>query len=451
MNSPFYQYKDFMTERYGHPLFRVPIDFGTGCPNRAPDGSGGCTFCPEHGSRARQTRGVETVHEQMIEAIRFARNRYGAKKFMAYMQAFSATFEPPQQKKFLDLLNDFDFTAVSIGTRPDCLTEEAYAFLKNLSGNIETWVELGVQTVHNRTLKRINRGHGWEESRTAILKLHECGIQTAVHVIIGLPGETAEDFQQTADTLAALPVDAIKIHNLHVIKNTALAREFTKRPFQTMDEYDYAEILIDFIRRLPPQIPIIRISTDTPPDELIAPKWHMAKGQFRDYVIKQMIYREWRQGDLWNGSLNDANPELRKIKIQNSARSDLPLPVRSVTTGDSSITFWNEEYKEHYHTPAGARLEAMKKYIVPGNLRERLKKGDVSLLDVCFGLGYNSLCALNVALETAPPPSSEDTGFATPYKLEITALEMDRRVVRAAAESIQTLKTDPFDWKKTLT
>ncbi len=426
MKAPYLQYKDYMKARYGEPLFRVPIDFNFGCPNREADGSGGCTFCNVRGSAAVQTMGAGTVKEQMFEAIRFARDRYNAKKYMAYIQAFSATFGKRQQPLYLDLLDSFDFTAVSIGTRPDCLTPQAYDFLAELNKHIEVWVELGVQTVHDRTLERINRGHDWASSETAVKKLHELGIKVAVHAILGLPGESAEDFRQTADTLAALPIDAVKIHNLHIEKGTTLALEHALTPLPVLMEHDFAEHLMDFIRRLPPNIPIMRLTTDTLDEELIAPKWHMAKGQFKDYVIQQMTCREWKQGDLYG----NRKPETGNWKL------------KVVETDDGSTTFWNEDYKEHYHTPAGARLEAEEKYLVPGKLKERLAKGDVQLLDVCFGLGYNSL----TALELAEDVMRQQQGSS----LSVTALEMDRRVVGAASENIQTLETDCNDWKQIL-
>ncbi|MDF7798204.1 TIGR01212 family radical SAM protein [Pontiellaceae bacterium B1224] len=423
MKKPYLQYKDYMKERYGDALFRVPIDFNTGCPNRELDGSGGCTFCNVRGSAAVQTIGASSVEEQMKDAIRFARDRYGAKKYMAYIQAYSATFGKNQQPKYLALLDAFDFTAVSIGTRPDCLTPQAYDFLVELNKHIEVWVELGVQTVHDRTLDRINRGHDWASSAEAIKKLHELGIKVAAHAILGLPGETAEDFQQTADTLAALPIDAVKIHNLHIERGTTLALEHALTPLPVLMEQDFAEHLMDFIRRMPPNIPIMRLTTDTLDEELIAPRWHMAKGQFKDYVIQQMTCREWRQGDLFErGRPRDGQTEGN---------------LKTVETEDGSVTFWNEDYKEHYHTPAGARLEAEEKYLVPGRLKERLTLGDIQLLDVCFGLGYNSLTAL-------------ETVSASSNNLQVTALEMDRRVVGAASKNIQTLETDSNDWKKIL-
>jgi len=462
MNSPYLQYRDYMKERYGEPLFRVPIDFGLGCPNREADGSGGCAFCNERGAKAVQTLGKDTVEEQMAEAIRFARDRYGAKKYMAYIQAFSATFGEEQQALYRSLLDAFDFSAVSIGTRPDCLTPQAYGFLAELNKHIEVWVELGVQTVHDRTLERINRGHDWAASETAIKNLHKAGIKVAVHVILGLPGETAEDFQQTADTLAALPIDAVKTHNLHIEKGTALAEECKAilnrekqnprraaegaeqtpkissassaalrginsaiNDIRPLMEYDFAEHLMGFIRRMPPNIPIMRLTTDTLDEELIAPKWHMAKGQFRDYVIRQMLCREWRQGDLF----------------ADETKQDASSTLKAVETADGSVTFWNEEYREHYHTPAGARLEATEKYIVPGKLKKRLARGNVALLDVCFGLGYNSLAAMDMAAR------GTNGGY---HRLNVTALEMDRRVVGAAVKNIQLLETDTFDWKQAL-
>lgn len=454
MEPPYLQYKEYMKARYGEPLFRVPIDFNFGCPHRDADGSGGCTFCNERGSRAVQTLGQDTVEEQTKEAIRFARERYGAKKFMAYIQAFSAYFGPEHQAMYRKLLDTLDFTAVSIGTRPDCLTPQAYEYLAALNREIETWVELGVQTVHERTLKRINRGHGWAICEKAINRLHDQGTKVIVHVILGLPGETAEHFRQTADTLAALPIDAVKIHNLHIERGTILAEDFNRKKTPATQnpegqdslsslvvnheicplmEHEFAEHLMEFIRRMPAGIPILRLTTDTLDDELIAPRWHMSKGQFRDYVIQQMVCREWRQGDLCNV---DGGSGIAAYETKQDTSSTL----KAVTTSDGSVTFWNEEYREHYHTPAGARLEAQEKYIVPGKLKERLVKGDVALLDICFGLGYNSLAALEVACEELQSGEA-----SVPPKLTITALEMDRRVVHAASENIEASETDSFD------
>ena len=297
---PFYTHKQYMKDTYGYPLYRIPIDLALGCPHRRPDGTGGCSFCPEHGARAAQTMRSKTIEEQVSSGVEFARGRYNAEHLMAYVQAFTGTFatESEQRATYERILEMFKFDAISIGTRPDCLQEATLDFLCELKERLEVWIELGVQTVHDATLSRINRGHDWETSRKAILELSERGIKTTVHVILGLPGETAEDFNTTAETLAALPIDGIKIHNLHVMKGTALAEEFTRAPFPVYDEHEYAEILIDFLRRIPASVAVVRVNTDTPEDELIAPHWNISKPVFRDYVIAEMIRRGLRQGDL---------------------------------------------------------------------------------------------------------------------------------------------------------
>ena len=301
VDCPYYKHKNYMMDRYGVPMFRVPIDLGFGCPHRNADGSGGCTFCYEDGGRAEQTLVANSVEEQISGGIEFARSRYSATKFMAYIQAFTGTFASAseQRKVYEKLLDQYPFDAVSIGTRPDCLPPATLEFLQELSQRLEVWVELGVQTTHDRTLKRINRGHDWESSRAAIIKLHDMGIMVAVHLMVGLPGESLDDNIATAETIAALPIDGIKIHNLHIMRGTELAREFEKEPFTLYAEDEYAEIVIEMLRRFPPDVAIMRINTDTPANRLIAPHWQMSKPAFLNYVANSMKKRNILQGDLY--------------------------------------------------------------------------------------------------------------------------------------------------------
>jgi len=300
MNQPYYIYRQFMIDRYGEVLQRIPIDPGFGCPNRNADGSGGCLFCAEDGGRAIQTRTAESWREQIDMALQFARDRYGAQKFMGYCQAYSGTHADYEQQAnfFRHVLDYGNFTAFTIGTRPDCLPPKTLELFKELAEKTDLWIELGVQTVHNQTLAHIRRGHTWEVSRNAIQCLSDLGISCAVHLIFGLPGEDESDWHATAQAIAALPIRGIKFHNLHIIKGTALAAYYSKKPFPVLDEHDYAEVLIDAIARMPPDIPVMRLQTDTPSNELIAPRWQMKKGQFTDYVAHQMRRRGIRQGDL---------------------------------------------------------------------------------------------------------------------------------------------------------
>jgi radical SAM protein (TIGR01212 family) len=423
---PFVQYKQWMIERYGDALFRVPVEIASTCPH------GRCVFCSENGARAQQTQRQESPIEQIEAAIKFSKRRYKAQKLMLYIQAFTADLtDPEQQRLILNCLENYRFEAISIGTRPDCLPEAALDFLKSLVGTavpavrgrlgdaslpFEIWVELGVQTTNDETLKRINRGHDWECSKNAILALAERGIHIAPHVIIGLPGETTEDWNHTAEELAKLPITGIKIHNLHVIKGTQLA----ENPPPVLNHWEYAEALIEFLRRIPANIPVMRISTDTPDEELVAPHWHLEKGQFLDYVIQQMTMREIIQGDLCGSGIPAAGQRL--------------LPV---TTDDGSITFFSQDWKEHYHTKTGARLEADKKFVEPSGLNHKLQTANLKLLDVCFGLGNNTLAALCSAAKSK-------------HQLDVTALEMDKRIVRAASQFFKTLETDPVNWREVL-
>lgn len=429
--SSFTQYKQWMIERYGDALFRVPVEIASTCPH------GRCAFCSENGARAQQTQRQESPIEQIEAAIKFSKRRYKAQKLMLYIQAFTADLtNPEQQKLILQCLENYRFEAISIGTRPDCLPEAALRFLETLKGKVEVWVELGVQTTNDETLKRINRGHDWECSKKAILALADRGIHVAPHVIIGLPGESSKDWNRTAEELARLSISGIKIHNLHIMKGTELA----ENPPPVLNHWEYAEALIEFLRRIPANIPVMRISTDTPDDQLIAPHWHLEKGQFLDYVVQQMEMREIRQGDLTNGVLEYRSAGKSKTPpLQNS--------FTPIATADGSVTFFSKDWKEHYHTKAGARLEAQQKFVVPSGLSHKLQTADIKLLDVCFGLGNNSLAALQSGTGFQPVQIGK---MPVLHSLDITALEMDKRIVRAASEFFQCLETDPVNWKKFL-
>lgn len=422
-----YEYREYLQKRYGEVLHRVPLDGGFNCPHRTVNKLGGCSFCSENGARAVQLGDLIGIEEQVRAGVAFARKRYKARAFMAYLQAFTSTLSSPAYlrelvQKICSLQN---FRALSIGTRPDCLPERVIDLLRELQKDLDIWVELGVQTSNDETLQRINRGHNWQTSREAISRLHDAGISTAVHLIIGLPGETLKDYRSTLLALSRLPVAAIKLHNLHIINGTALSRSYAEQPFHLYSEHEYAEILLELLQYIPDNRPIIRLTTDTPEELLRAPLWTMNKAQFRTYLLNQMQKRGIRQGMA-----------LQKAKMPRSSSSEQDTILEPVQTEDGSLTYWNMEYKEHYHTPAGARTEAERKYCLPGDVAKRCTQGPVRILDICFGLGYNSLISCEHAL-------------AVGGHLEITALEIDKRVVIDAAERINEVASS-FDWNSCL-
>jgi len=426
MSQPLiFEYRDYLRKRYGEVLYRVPVDVGLGCPHRQSDGSGGCTFCPEDGARAVQLGDIQEIGEQVQAGVAFARKRYKAKAFMAYLQAYTSTFGSSQQLEQLvhTICEDHHFHAITFGARPDCLSENVLTYLKNLNKRLDVWVELGVQTIHDQTLKHINRGHDWNQSRDAITRLNKAGLQVGVHLILGLPGETVTHFKETVNTVCALPINALKLHNLHVIQGTELERQFLKHSFPIFSEHEYVDILLELLPLIPAELPIIRLTTDTPQEVLTAPHWSMSKGQFRGYLFQQMKKLQIYQGM--------ARPTPTQAPLKGSK-----TPPEKVATKDGSITFWNAEVKEYYHTMAGARSEALQKYSHPGKLDQRLAKGKVKILDICFGLGYNSLLACEKALQTGS-------------RLDTIALEMDKRVVQAASQDLIEQGT-AFDWKDCL-
>ncbi len=401
--EPFYSYRTFLRNTYGKNLYRIPVNLNFSCPNRDEDGRGGCTFCGENGALAVHLNiNTTDLVRQVQESIDYTRKRYGADcELMIYFQAYTSTNAPIEQIRdcFEKVLALADFKAIIVSTRPDCLPEDVLTYFKELTERYDLWVELGIQTANDTTLKRINRGHDFACSATAIKVLDECGVKVTAHVILGLPGETKSDFENTAETLAKLPISGIKIHNLHIVKNTALAKE----NIPVFDEHEYAEVLIDFLRRIPANIPVMRICSDTPNEILIAPIWWMKKGQFLNYVHHQMKQRSIFQGDLVENS--EFKPEaIHSYKV--------------VETDDGSCTFYSDFFKENYHSTSGAKTESVEKFIQPTNLFTKLEGQKIRLLDVGFGLGCNAL----TAFFSAPEQS----------QLDIVTLEFDRAVVEQA-------------------
>lgn len=401
---PYLSHKAYMQHVYGKALFSIPVNLEFGCPNREKDGTGGCSFCPEHGARAAQIADAKNVEEQIQKALSFAKRRYKADSFALYIQAYTGTFASllRQKETYQKLLSLYAFDAFHIGTRPDCLTSGTLEYLRELNQTIDVVVELGVQSLHDASLVRMNRGHNAACSLEAIERLHAYGLKVYAHLIIGLPNETPAMWKESVQGLVDAGIDGIKFHNLHIIHNTDLAREYAKNPFALLNEYEYAEALMELLRTIPSHIPILRLATDTPDEELVAPKWHMAKGQFGEYVVQSMHYRGIVQGDL----------TISPFKSHATSKGS------PVLLDDGSVTLWNKRYHDYYHPKSGAYRQAKELFIEKSDLRNRLKKGDVKLLDIGFGMGYNTLCALEVAQSLA-----QNT-------LHIKAMDQDRMLLQ---------------------
>ncbi|KFL34100.1 radical SAM protein [Sulfurospirillum sp. SCADC] len=403
---PYLSHKNFMLAQYGEALFSIPVNLEFGCPNREKDGSGGCSFCPEHGARAAQIADAKSVEEQIEKALSFAKRRYKASSFALYIQAYTGTFASlvRQKEAYENLLSLYPFRALHVGTRPDCLSESTLEYLSELNQKLDVVVELGVQTLHDTSLARMNRGHDAACSLDAIKRLHGKGLKVYAHLIIGLPNENLEMWKQSLKGLVDAGIDGIKFHNLHIIEKTDLAREYAQTPFALLNEYAYAEALIELLRYIPSTIPILRLATDTPAYELIAPTWHMAKGQFGEYIAQTMRYRGIKQGDLVESKCEESDEIPQKIDLK-----------------DGSSTLWNETYHDYYHPKAGAYTQAETLFLEKSDLKARLEKGDVNLLEIGFGMGYTTFKAIELAQTLAQ------------NRLHVNAIDQDRMLLQRAS------------------
>lgn len=398
-----------MQKRYGEALYSIPIDLDFGCPNRKNDGSGGCTFCPKDGVRSAQTKEAKTLEGQVNDAIAFAQKRYHAKAFALYIQAYTGTFASliEQKEAYARVLGMYPFKALHVGTRPDCLSPQTLEYLKSLNQQMDVNVELGVQSMHDETLHAIHRGHNAEQSKIAIETLHAYGLRVFAHLIIGFPNEKMHHYERSVDALVKLGIDGIKFHNLHIIKDTALAQSYLHQPFHTLNEYEYAEVVMHLIRRIPSDIPIMRLATDTPERHLIAPHWQMPKGQFGSYITQSMIRRCIKQGDFYEiVAINNEIPPFVELK-------------------DGSTTFFSKEFSDYYHPKSGAHQQAEQLFIRKSQIEERLKKADVRVLDIGFGMGYNSFALLKSAMNIAH------------NCLHVSAIEQDKRIIKQSVRIIK--------------
>ena len=269
----YYPLSQYLKDKFGEKVYKITIDGGFSCPNR--DGTisrGGCIFCDDGGSFSQSCSGQLPLKEQVSINIEKQQKRHGANKFMAYLQAFSNTYKPVAElKKIYDeVLCDERIIGLSIGTRPDCVDSEKLDLIASYKDKYEVWIEYGLQTIHNKTLKLINRGHDYECFEKAYLETKKRGIKVCVHVILGLMGETKADMLETAKKLAELKVDGVKFHCLCVLENSPLAKV---KDFVPMEEDDYVDIVCDFLEILPKETVIHRLGANGKNDKLIAPLW----------------------------------------------------------------------------------------------------------------------------------------------------------------------------------
>lgn len=303
MEERYYSLNRYLREQFGEKVYKLALSGGMTCPNRdGTIGTGGCIFCSAGGSGDFAEAACGSVHEQIQRAKKRIQAKTDAKKFIAYFQSYTNTYAPVEylERLFTEAISEPEVAVLSIGTRPDCLGEDVIALLARLNRVKPVWVELGLQTIHERTAKYIRRGYDLTVYEDAVKRLKRAGITVITHVILGLPGETREDMFATIDYLAGgNRPDGVKLQLLHVLKGTDLAEEFEAGNFKTMEMEEYFDILFDCLERLPEGMVIHRLTGDGAKRDLIAPKWTGDKKRVMNTLKTEMEIRDIRQGKYW--------------------------------------------------------------------------------------------------------------------------------------------------------
>lgn len=302
MEDRYYRFSDYLRKKYGQRVQKITIDAGFSCPNR--DGTlsdAGCIFCDNQAFNVQTRSKRLPIREQIEQGIKSAYERFKAKKYMIYFQAFTNTYAAVSElKKIYDHVKEYeDIVAIAIGTRPDCIDGEKLALINQYTEDKEVWIEYGLQTINDMTLQTINRGHGLKEFLNAVALTRDYpNIKICVHAILGLPGETEEDNVKTACMLCDLGIEAIKIHPLHVVRNTKLEELFLHKQYVPLSLEEYILLVIAFLERTSSKTVIQRLTAECPPDLLIAPDWINEKGRIIGEIERHLVDMNTFQGKL---------------------------------------------------------------------------------------------------------------------------------------------------------
>ena len=297
----YYDYGTWIRHRFPFRVQKISIDAGFTCPNR--DGklsTGGCIYCDNRTFNPAYCQRKDSVARQLESGKQFFARKYPEMKYLAYFQAYTNTYASIDHLRQLyeEALSVKDIVGIVIGTRPDCVSDELLDYLEELNLRCFLIVEYGVESANDETLRRINRGHTFEQSRLAIEKTHQRGILTGAHIILGLPGEDAQENLRQAPIISSLPIDILKIHQMQIIRGTRLAEEFERSPFHIYSIEEYIELISSYIQRLRKDLVLERFVSQSPKELLIAPQWGLKNHEFTDLLNNYLIKHQIHQGSL---------------------------------------------------------------------------------------------------------------------------------------------------------
>ncbi len=292
-------FSEHLKNRFGARVHKISVDAGFGCPNRNGGRAGhGCLFCDPGGSGAVGIERQLSVATQIEQGKEVMSRKYKAAQYMAYFQPYSNTLAPVKRLRELydEALAVDKVIGLAVGTRPDCVPEDVLDLLAEYHRRTYFWLELGLQSSHDRTLQWLRRGHDYVTFAKAYSAARARGLRICVHVIIGLPGENRADMLATADLLAELQIDGVKLHLLHVLRNTPLGELYAEGRFQLLAMDEYVELVVDVMERLHPATLIHRLTGDGPRDQLLAPNWSINKWEVLNAIDAEFARRGTRQG-----------------------------------------------------------------------------------------------------------------------------------------------------------
>ena len=303
MDRRYNAFSDYLRKKFNAKVYKVTLDAGFSCPNR--DGkisTHGCLFCDDSGSFSQTHSGLLSIPEQIDSEMKFLKKRFKAEKFMSYFQAYTNTYKPVREleKIYTQAVQHPDVVGLSVGTRPDCIDSNKLSLIQSFSSQYYTWIEYGLQSANNKTLKKINRGHDYDCFLRAYEKTKKYdGINVCIHLIMNL-FETYEEMMYTAQKVAALEPDGVKIHMLCVLEDTKLEKIYNQGKLKLMSEDEYVSVVCDLLEYLPPEATVHRLAGNGLRTALVAPRWIGRKLDTMNRVTWELERRGTRQGSKFD-------------------------------------------------------------------------------------------------------------------------------------------------------
>ena len=302
VNTPYYyDYGTWIRRQFPFRVQKISIDAGFTCPNR--DGklsTGGCIYCDNRTFNPEYCQKKDSITRQLEAGKAFFGRKYPEMKYLAYFQAYTNTYGKIGylRERYGEALGVENVVGIVIGTRPDCISDELLDYLEALSQRTFLMVEYGVESANDETLRLINRGHTFGDARDAIIRTHERGILTGAHIILGLPGEDAEESLRQAPLISGLPIDVLKIHQMQIVKGTRLAEMYQEKPFHVYTVEEYIALIARYIQRLRKDLVLERFVSQSPKEMIIAPHWGLKNYEFTNLLNNYLRREGIRQGQL---------------------------------------------------------------------------------------------------------------------------------------------------------